>query len=1085
MKMKKLPAVILCCLLSLSAMAELRLALIPLDQASKSMADLALAELSNDDGLAFLERTEIAAIEKEINLSSILSDFVPRPSLMENTQLFILLKQSQLIGFDSTTGVRLKDCPIATQQDLVNAVRDAVAKQRNFSGDVLYKLSAMPLVPIHLSEAQKKLARKVEDTFLQLLCNKKDVVLLERRHLLYLLNEPNAQENGLTDKLFAGTNILKPSATSDGKNGIVLKLLFFSPDGKTQIGEAQATFAKSETVAEDCRKFLESLTLPAAMKEDKHGEARDFIDEAWFAIKHGLSTDAVASGTSAFALDKEYEIELSRIAFHSVPQIIGKSQNRRDSTLTAKDLEVALANMRLATALAEKHGGFTREGTFFASQALLCMGFYQLAGLPDNQKDVARNLTERCILLRKKQLDKELLALADSPGPRWPDAVFKLETRSWYVYELDLFCNLPWDYSWWQQLVYPALEKLIAECKEYQPELERFSAMDFKDIHPIVSNPKIKALRYAINRQMGFLRFQYLLNFNRVFETISLTPENRKIYQQAHELMLTSNIPDLAVHGLNGLNILHIQHNERQRRENAIAMIMHGQKKELENGMKQGLQKDQAFYYEQLLRLVENGAKIKTSMEQHLAGGIQDDSEFLEQKLAILDIAIPKYNSYQLFANSLLVGCEKWLPKRAQMVYDKLLAFEAESQKIFEAASRPNTLRITRMKDYFQNQRKKLEKAFDIKPAVADTTPVESPYAEIYSPLENRQKNYGMAFVGYENKAFYVMNIEYPNAFLLKIDVQNNMRLSEIATIKMPGLYGGMRFGAILDDYYAASDGRMVYLFPKNGSKPEIIDFGDYCKVWCNCMAGCGERLFFTFDGRENAPGTLLEYNVQTREKKLLASTVDRSVKWPLQGIGRPYYMHQILCDPANDRILLLLHETPPPENRTTYSVKLWAYYWKTGKWNALSNYLPFNEPNTEQMTLIDGTIWLNSDFGYGKINNEGNFQPLYLIGGNGHLSDTPILYGGDSFKQVVLDLSQVMKANPLYDDLQRFDLNLTVFSGKILLGEKVAMIPKEHRFMRLPEPFRPIACFDGKYCVGYKYFSNGFQIRTLKDYGK
>ena len=63
MKMKKLPAVILCCLLSLSAMAELRLALIPLDQASKSMADLALAELSNDDGLAFLERTEIAAIE--------------------------------------------------------------------------------------------------------------------------------------------------------------------------------------------------------------------------------------------------------------------------------------------------------------------------------------------------------------------------------------------------------------------------------------------------------------------------------------------------------------------------------------------------------------------------------------------------------------------------------------------------------------------------------------------------------------------------------------------------------------------------------------------------------------------------------------------------------------------------------------------------------------------------------------------------------------------------------------------------------------------------------------------------------------
>jgi hypothetical protein len=38
---------------------------------------------------------------------------------------------------------------------------------------------------------------------------------------------------------------------------------------------------------------------------------------------------------------------------------------------------------------------------------------------------------------------------------------------------------------------------------------------------------------------------------------------------------------------------------------------------------------------------------------------------------------------------------------------------------------------------------------------------------------------------------------------------------------------------------------------------------------------------------------------------------------------------------------------------------------------------------------------------------------------------------------------------------------------------------------MRLPEPFRPIACIDGKYCVGYKHYFEGFQIRTLKDYGK
>ncbi|MBR4418329.1 MAG: hypothetical protein IKS67_16230, partial [Victivallales bacterium] len=493
-----------------------------------------------------------------------------------------------------------------------------------------------------------------------------------------------------------------------------------------------------------------------------------------------------------------------------------------------------------------------------------------------------------------------------------------------------------------------------------------------------------------------------------------------------------------------------------------------------------------SFYYEQLQHIIENGVIINNGLEQFSLIWRDDDPEFLQRKLTINEIAIKRFNLYYMFYDSLLAGYEQWDAETAKMVYDKLLAFEAESQKKFEMASRPNTLRITRMKDYFQKQRNILEKAFDIKPAVADTTPVETPYAEIYSPLENRQENYGTAFIGYENKAFYVMNIEYPNAFLLKIDAQNNMHVSEVAKIKMPGVYGGMRFGAILDDYFVASDGQMVYFFPKDGSKPEIIDFGDYCKVWCHCMAGCGERLFFTFDGRENAPGTLLEYNVRTREKKLLASTVDRSVKWPLQGIGRPYYMHQILCDPANDRILLLLHDTPPKEGHAPFTIKLWAYYWKTGEWQAVSNYLPFSSLNGKNMTLLDGEIWLNSDdMGYGKINKDGNFQSLYLIGNYGHLSDTPIQYGDDSFKKVVLDLSKMMKPKPMHDDLQRFDLHLTVFSGQILLGEKVAMIPKEQRFMRLPEPFRPIACFDGKYCVGYKYFSNGFQIRVLKDYGK
>ena len=1060
--MKKLPAVILCCLLSLSAIAELRLALIPLDKLSQSMADLALAELSKDDELVFLERDEIAAIQKEIRLSA-LSDFMPDPQLMQNTQLFILLKQNQLIAFDSTTGVRLKDCPIPSQQELINAIRDAVAKQRSFIGDTLYKLSAMPLVPIHLSDNQTKFARQLEETFLQLLCNKKDVALLERRHLLFLLNEPNAQEKGLTDKLFAGTNILKPSAVSDGKNGIILKLQFFSPDGKMKISETQATFAKPETLTEDCRKFLESLTLPAPMKEDKSGEARDFINEAWFAIRHGLATDAIASGTSAFALDKDYEMELSRIAFLATLQIFGKMPYQSDGSI----MDVALNNMKLGTELSEKHGAFTQDEKFIVSQILGGMSTYRMKRMSQKQIDAFMDLAERCIILGKKQLDKELLSLADSPGPRWPDAIFKFETRCQYVYELDMLCNLPWDLHWWEQYVYPALEKLIADAKDLQPELERFSDMDFKDNHPIVSNPNIKALRYKSNRQKAYLDLNLQVQLHSPFSP-NMTPENRRIYQKASELLLSSNLVILANTGLNGLMKLRTNMEGRQ------------------SNMGLDFPNHLAFYYEQLQRIIENGARIKTHMGFSAPIWSRDDPDFLQQKLAINELAIRKFNQFDIFQISLLSGFEKWDAETAKMVYDKLLVMEEESQKIFDKKPKFNEFPRKRMKDYFRNQRRKLEKKFGIQPAVADTTPVESPYAEIYEPLESRltAKNATTVFIGYENESFYVVTFENNTAFLLKIDA-GSMQSFEVTKIKMPGIYGGLRFGAILDDVYVASDGRMVYLFPKNGSQPEIIDFGDYCKNWCNCMTGFGERLFFTFDGRQNAPSTLLEYNVRTKEKKLLASTVDRSVKWPLQGIDRPYYMEQILCDPPNDRILLLLHESPPPPTGTTYTVKLWAYHWKTGEWKAVSNYLPFHEPSHSHMTLHDNTIWLCSDFGYGKINKEGNFQPIYLMGADGHLSDIPIRYGDDSFKKVVLDLSEVMKTESKYDDLQRFDLLLTVFSGQILLGERAAMIPKEHRFMRLPEPFRPIACIDGKYCVGYKQYFEGFQIRTLKDYGK
>ena len=158
--MKHLVLVILLCISVSLAAAAVRIALVPFDEPAQNHADLALASLSAEDDLEFLEREKIDLIRKEVQLG-LLRDWVPDPCLMQNTELFIILKSKELLAFDAVTGVRLVDILADTPAAVSQAIRAAVSKRQNLTDNLLRKFSFLPLIPAHLNDSQEQTARQI------------------------------------------------------------------------------------------------------------------------------------------------------------------------------------------------------------------------------------------------------------------------------------------------------------------------------------------------------------------------------------------------------------------------------------------------------------------------------------------------------------------------------------------------------------------------------------------------------------------------------------------------------------------------------------------------------------------------------------------------------------------------------------------------------------------------------------------------------------------------------------------------------------------------------------------------------------
>lgn len=1044
-----------------------RVALLPMDTTAQNLADLALAELSGDANIAFLERSEIEQIKKELRLSA-LSDFVPDPRLMQNAQVFAVMLKQDFVAFDARTGVRLVDLPNISAETVGGALRDAIVKRQSLAASQLRKLSCMPLVPANLSENQEALARRLETTLLRSLGNLKDVVLLERRHLLLLLNEPGAEQCDLTRDLFAGALVLKLTATPEGKDDVRLRVQVFSPDGKTLLNEKVGAFQAKADLDELCRQFLTTLSMPANSGEDKPGEARNFIYEAWFSVSHSLAGDAIASAASASALDAEQEKELCRIAATAARQLW--KQWEKPAT---ERYAVAVDNLKLAARLAAKHHFFPYELHVVMWNAVALPTQREFAKLP---ADLQRELRESVEAIFETRLTTlaECQRLAELPGEKWPERLFALEARLERLVKVAAIAEIQWDYGYWDRYVYPELAKYVAEAEDMLPELQKYDALPLGKKMEICRLPQIKKRRVPRFRQrLDLTVFHSDLARFFHFRPNEHDDANVAVYRKTMELLASSKILPLAYQGRLGLLRLRLgvpflqalnDHPQNRNRSLDRSILLE--------------------FYQGLVELFATAESVGSP--QNTMGNLTDafsDSAALDYRLPIQESAMRRFAWYTPWQNDLIKGSQLWSPEERQEVHRRLANYIEEynnDPRIGSELKSSNQF----VNHYFRRLQKLLEKQDQASSRPQTETAAVTPFARVITPLRDSQTDTQPIVFGEENGVIYLGKYHDDSIRIVQINTNANLAISGGPQHKLPIRWHGWKVhGAILADYLAAQNGGYVFLFPKNGGPAKSIDFRQYFRSRCHVMVGCGDRLFLSFDGEHNRPGTVLEYNVATKETYLLVSTLDRSVKWPLQGMQTPYAINHLLCDPPRQRLIMLMRDQPPIPGRTPYTIRFQAYCWETKTWQALSRFLPITSthwPNS--FYLEDGELWLLSEDGLGKINADGDWQPVFVLDGRRRVGDKLPNYGTE-FAAVTVDYSQCGAFAQKYKDLAMPDEHFSHYGQGILFGRNRLIFVPEKTILPIA-PSLPISHVtqDGYAIGGQTYDCKTLQIGVLKD---
>ena len=1038
-------------------------ALIPLDEQSEIVTELVLDMFSKgmQAPVSLLERAEFDKIVKEIKLNNSKfgnREFTPDWKFMENTDIFCILGSkkistsklagSTLIIYDTSTGIRLADCDIVGKPAVIQAtavakvIRLTLKKRARLHNYKLSRFAFLPLVPVNLSTKQLTAAREAESSIIRTLGKLPDSVVLERRHLRHLLNEPNAQINQLTKKLLTGSIFVKLRARGTENGKIILTAGFYRKlTGKLMV-ELSVSLDPTKDISKQLESFIanKKFNQTASLDGNRQDEARGFANQAFFAVQHSLTTNAVSAAESAAVLDKRQELALC----------VTYSQAAMKNVHNHQKLAEVLANFRGALNIAEKYNYFPFYLWRFTDEFGHSMNIWRYNRLPEKQRMEIRKLFNRYYAARHNGL-KKLLIIADKGGNTTAKQLYALGRRGQYIHIMGQqteSCG-SWNYTYEGKYILPQLKKYIAEMEKLTPELKKFFAM-----------PKSQRSRIYGFSGINILERSSFGDFFNSRRMLKLTSSERKVVEQVISLLLEAPYIHIAVKGARArrnLDRKKVNHSEDEVNREVYAK-----------------------FAKTMLNIFDSG-KLLGNYAPNGYFDLSNDAQYidLDTRLKIWKIATESYHYYHIFRGNVINGFKKMPFQDVKKLYKAIKHQYACYHKD------PLAFRKSYVDEEFKAMLDIVEKKYPVINPKRIVIP-KTPYLKIIKPLVGMSNYIRPTEPVFDGRFIIFAYLTNNSTRMVKLDTKNNFSVSLGESLnKSKGWYGRMMNGTLLDNYYAAFNGPYVMLYPLNGSKPELLNFKSYYENSNNCLTGYGERLFISYGqwaGIEK-PGSLIEYNVRTKKQKLLVSTLDRSVKWPLQGMNWPYHILRLAVDGKNHRILTVIHSAPYKQGFSAPPLKLYAYNWEKGSWSALSDKLPIYFANDVRIFVEKNKVYLlNQSFsfsGFGPILPDKSWKLLVQTKKACLTSKPPVFRNGKVFN---LNISNLASFPEIKGNKKK--CSFINYSHGIIFAQRMLLFPTENFIFEFSKPIYPRTIIDKKYVIEWNSYStspDAFKICILK----
>lgn len=939
--MKKLLLPLLCLFTILLGAADTKpnIALIALNKQAEMFCDLLLGVYGETLPVTFLERNSRTALEQEfrLNQGGLLSgDWQPSERHLEKAELFFVAesgkKTTRILIFDGRRGIRLVDCDLVRKDALISAASGAellnlaLKKQHDLSTSEIQKLAFMPLLPVHLSAENERVAREFLTRLERGVLKQKNAVLLERKHLRLLLSEPGKHD------LLKGTVIFRTTAREkEGKLSFEMELVL--PDGKTLGMPIRFDYTpdkdKLPVLAKLLKRHVESAT------ESK--EAQMMISQAYFALKHGLSANALTLASGSAVLNPKQELAFADVVFRTA---------FRQGWRVWKEPEM-VRQVLLAASILEKQKCFQFYAMRFCTGTLALSPERFAALSPEIQQNVeetAEKLVALALLDLKKRQKDEFKSSKFLASP-----LYSIHKRAEYLNCMDNICAYhQWNLKRYARYVLPDLKEFIRESNAAVPEIENF-----------FSRSADERLKQISRRNINYMQSTFFaLFFN--CDLSSQTPENKAILRELFTLLAQSKLLELAWRGEWGL--MRLDENDKNRPEVTER------------------------YNQALVRCFETCSlpeRYATHLE--LQGPISTHTA-----LKLLEISIRRFAFYDPLNGSIMNQqfLKTLTRKDAVILRDKLYEYWKNFQNDPRVGKFPSFTYILKNR---ANDVTMIEDEFQLPSKMDSRILPESPFSASFMPLKKLKTTSRVRISEPCIDGRYLVFAVWGNYVngkeemqLVKMDMENDFS----PTYGPPhpvktGWAGTDMNGLILDGYYIFQNARYVYLCPLDGGEVRELDFGLYYNNSSICMTGIDGRLFLSYGqwAGHQKPGSVIEYNLKNGKTNLIASTLDQSVKWPLQGKQNwPYHIHQLVPDETNHRVLMLLHTGPFAYGYSPPPMRVYAYDYKNCSWEELSGDLPCGAGTDGKIFPgKDGIFLLLRDYGAGLIRPDKVWSPVIM----------------------------------------------------------------------------------------------------------